>query len=570
MTQLPDTKTTTYIELGDIEDYETNGFATFSLPGVSTSLQTKMLYSEYTDSTNYVWSGSLVNQLGYFSLIATPGGVSGFVQMQGRFFSIHPVKAGIGLLRELDLAYLSPEDCGVSSENSSLTSEVDWCDPEENDCPADIDVLILLTPDVATWLNGSDNPWRQFGEILQGLASINLAFVNSDITNKRIHWQALNFDFQGFDNPLNINDDIQDLSDEAGSLRAQYQADLVIMLTSRDYPGIAGAAQGPGGCGSPAKACAYSIVEIQSIADPRWTFAHEFAHLLGARHNRPDNCSAANVCGDDDADVCSHGWVFNDQDDDEQRTILARMLENEQNAGAVRILHYSNPDVDFNGAPTGTADNNNARIIRNAACYVATFNSADWQVDISSPDNWCLDISNSYTMTAINQAPIAGWGHPGVSPYQYEWRWSTTANFATSYFLSNQSTFTLNGAYSGMLPYFWLRLIVTSSDNHSQTVTKSVNVWSDCHRSSGQKQQEIAKALFPNPSDGFFTVPIPNNNDSVYEVLLYDANGKLEKSLQTNGRQVFTIDDRTLTPGIYQVVVKGPTTIDTYKVVIYQ
>jgi hypothetical protein len=375
------------------------------------------------------------------------------------------------------------------------------------------------------------------------------------------------FDFDGFDTPLNINDDIPEFAAEAASLRAQRKADIVIMLTSMNYPGISGAATP----GAPSYNSAFAIVEIQDIADPRWTFAHKFAHLLGADHNRPDNCSNDDVCGDSNTDNCAHGWLFDDQSGSEQRTIMARMFTSE---AAVRLPHYSNPDINFNGAPTGTEENDNSRIIRNAACFVDDYNRAEWNVGIQGPPKWCLNLNPVITFNAVVTPPNPGWGLPGNPPYQYEWRASCSPTYNPSTFLSNQPSITLNTPFCE--PSFWLQLTVTSADGLTRTSRRRVGIVEECPHFQGEVEdrglknnqlQNLGK-IYPNPTKDKFDILIAPFEGKCTEIILSDNFGRLVKHIKSCESGSIEIPVETLPHGIYFVSVRSESKIETHKLII--
>lgn len=80
----------------------------------------------------------------------------------------------------------------------------------------------------------------------------------------------------------------------AHSLRDQYQADLVVLLTDGNYGYAAGVVTEIG----PNESTAFAIVEVD-CATANLTFAHETAHLFGGLHqNDPDG-------------IYEHGYYFN-------------------------------------------------------------------------------------------------------------------------------------------------------------------------------------------------------------------------------------------------------------------
>ncbi|TAK40520.1 MAG: T9SS type A sorting domain-containing protein, partial [Saprospiraceae bacterium] len=505
------------------------------------------------------------------SIISKPEGQAGFFQIEGRYFNIFPVNSTTSLLKEFDLAHLPNEGCSLDGAEA-LPRETDWCEPADNDCFAEINLLALITPDVLTWFNAQANQGQALLTIFQGLASINLAFANSGIFNKNVRIRMEVFNFNGFDSLLNILDDLNnDLPAQAGPIREQRQADVVIMLTSMDYPGIAGAAINPSGPGCPSDDCSYAIVEIQSMAGPRFTFAHEFAHLLHANHNRTANCSAAGVCGDNNENICAHALVFNGVGGAEHRTILARMTE----PGAVRIPHYSNPDINFDGVATGDEDNDNARIMMNTACYVSGYNTADWTVGISGSTKWCSS-QPSHTLTAAVSPPTPGWGYPGNPPYQYEWRWSCSPTFVTSQFLSNQWSVTLTNPLLCGGDEIWVRLTVTSSDGAVRVRNRPVVVV-DCPNFGGETgDRSIDPAgsrkgnisISPNPVSDMLEISVDNDDVQTADVVVLDNLGHVVKHMVPKERGTVIIETNDLPSGIYFVLVRKSSKTEAHKIIV--
>ena len=147
ITELDDTENTKYISIGDVAQYETDGVLSFSFPGVPGTLQCEAVHVEYNSGNDYVWSAKLTSQPGYLSLIVKPEGKVGFLQLQGRYFNIHPVNSTVSLLREVDLSQIPNGDCALYS-GTAPSPETDWCQSDNNNCFSEIDVLVLYTPDV--------------------------------------------------------------------------------------------------------------------------------------------------------------------------------------------------------------------------------------------------------------------------------------------------------------------------------------------------------------------------------------------------------------------------------------
>ncbi|MEM7574885.1 MAG: 3-coathanger stack domain-containing protein, partial [Bacteroidota bacterium] len=148
-------------------------------------------------------------------------------------------------------------------------------------------------------------------------------------------------------------DDVNDLQDdddgrwdEIHNLRNIYDGDMVGLVTSNAYEDFCGRAYGfdytdPDNM--------FQVTEVNCILG-NFTFAHEFGHLQGLRH---DN--------DDDTDPFDYAHGFNTLVD--FRTIMAL---NDDDNPSQRINIWSDPDIVFPGTATvaGTSDfNDNSRAL---------------------------------------------------------------------------------------------------------------------------------------------------------------------------------------------------------------
>lgn len=579
-----ETQSIQYVSIGDIAQFETNGVVNLTLPGIAGSFPTEAVHVEYVSPTDYIWSGNFTSVPGYFSIIRKPEGAGGFYLLPGKFFSIVPLNGTVSLLRELNLADVPKEDCGNKLLPPIAENEIDWCVPEPTDCFAEIDVLILLSsPDVYNWFNAGLDQLQAIITTLTGIESVNLAFANSGIPNKRLRWRVEPFSFE-YSDPLDIGLDVESLRMSAAALRVQMQADAVIMLTAKDYPDYSGATSTT--CGlHPESDCAYSIVEIKSIADPRWTFAHEFAHILGANHNREGNCSVAGFCGDQSNfnTYCARGLVFTDASGNEQRTLMALLDKSEVASGSGRLLNFSNPLIDFNGVPTGTIINDNARVIRNTACFVAQYNRAEWVVGIEGPDIWCTTTEPQVIYEATVQTANIGWGYPGLPPYQYEWRWNSSPippiippGNPNYHLISTQSSITLTSPPA--TPNFWLFLKVTSADGLIKTGVVRVRV--SCNLIFGGNGNRTAKnvtltderiSIRPNPAGDLITVRAEGfNGQPLTSLRVFDVFGKLVDAFRHELDVDFELDTRDYPNGIYYMLLSNDHKTETRSFIIHK
>ncbi len=164
--------------------------------------------------------------------------------------------------------------------------------------------------------------------------------------------------------------------DNIHSLRGLYDADLCQLIT--DNSGSCGLASGIGSSFS----TGFCVSDYGCIAG-NLTYAHEFGHLYGARHD-------TYVDGSTTPYAFGHGWV---NVADNWRTVMAY---NDQCADAgtscTRLQYWSNPAVTYGGDPMGssaTADNESVLDIEdlNIANYEASqVNKVVFSSDIIGDD----------------------------------------------------------------------------------------------------------------------------------------------------------------------------------------
>ncbi|GJM34374.1 MAG: hypothetical protein DHS20C18_33750 [Saprospiraceae bacterium] len=591
------TSATRIVELGDLKQQQQGGYMQLTIPDFETS--TFIIEAERVDwqgANNYTWSGKVLNEPGGYAIfMATPDGKGGVIQLEENFYALLPLGGDNAVLVKQNYEAVYTAECGTSDFLQSPPPLENDCEDEYNECAAIIDVLVLVTNDAMNFFQGlGSNPFAAILYAGIGIESVNLAFQNSDVPNKRIRWELARFDFD-FADPQNIDIDIANLigDSEANQLRDEYRADIVIMLTDQGYINEDGLSIfGTVMIGEiPASVItAYAIVEVPFMLAPRWTFAHEFAHLLGARHNRSSNVGVPNR--GDNTDICAHAWRIDNGDsdlDNDRRTILAL-------SGAVtrppgtglfdplpgeRILNYSNPDIDFDGEPTGDVDSDNSRIIRNKGCEVSNFRASPLLgVQIDGNPLFCglAQPPTAKIYKSVITPPATGM--PGIPPYSYEWRWNSSGVFDASSpgtLLGTTQDITISSALN--CPHFFLKVTVTSSDavvtSHTrkiitalcsppclgQPISTSENNGNSVIEQADQTIEATSQlSIFPNPSSGKATVQLYMPAPGPVEITLIDLNGRTIKVLEFDevemGLHQLSLDLVTLPSGIYNCQVK--------------
>lgn len=144
---------------------------------------------------------------------------------------------------------------------------------------------------------------------------------------------------------------LQGYMNQIHNWRYQHDADLVVLITGPNT------GTGIGWLGPFSSQYGFSIARYDWAVSMH-TMAHEIGHNLGAAHNLAEN----------DPEVYSygHGYVY---DPAQWVTILSYPP-----SGYTRINRYSNPNKNYAGVATGTAQyEDNARAINNRTSLVAGF-----------------------------------------------------------------------------------------------------------------------------------------------------------------------------------------------------
>ncbi len=224
-----------------------------------------------------------------------------------------------------------------------------------------VDSLMAYTPASRRHLGGHD----QTHAFLQlGVDLTNLSFVNSDVelAIRIVHFAEVSS--QESNQCGGQSGDLAAARNNPSlqSLRMEYQADLVALITMGGYCGCAYVQRNPGpefysfGYQATAVGCAVGNL----------TLAHEYGHNLGMEHD-PAN-------GPDPNDA-SYGFAFGHFVDGEFRTVMS--YASECDSGCLRRPHFSNPEVLIDLQPTGIqGQRNNAEVARRIGPIVSDFEQA--------------------------------------------------------------------------------------------------------------------------------------------------------------------------------------------------
>jgi hypothetical protein len=354
--------------------------------------------------------------------------------------------------------------------------------------PSVIDLMIVYTPLASSSWGGDANT---VANLTQAVTNMNTAMTNSGVTNvtfRLVHTRKVNYTESGsFSTDLSrLAGTTDGFMDSVHIYRNQYGADMVSLII-----------------GTPTSSCGigylntsnltYSAgnafnVSLYSCVVGNYTMSHEFGHNMGLRHDWYVDASTS---------PCSHHHGYSNQNAISQgtasptsarwRTIMAY---NDQCASVgfncTRLNRWSNPNLTYNGDPTGIAigstnPSDEAYAFYRMACQVAAFRP---------------EAASCATPTGLNAGSITGTGAV------LSWSAVTDAtSYAVDYKLSSSSTWisaatsnaglslTLSGL-NGSSTYDW-RVKANCSAGGSAYAQAQFNTSSLCTVPTGLATQNI-------------------------------------------------------------------------------
>ncbi len=329
------------------------------LPGGGDAVFSQLWVEQHRDNAAS-WFGSSADAGQVNAHFAVVGkAVSGRIELDSDVYEITPLdenRIRIAAVRMPDIA-----DC-IVSEVEPLTS-TDNAPPSlrvsasRNDDGSIIDVLVVYTPQAEAGAGGTN----QIAAVAQSAVdAMNASLINSGVPTmiNLAHTVLVNYNDSG-----DSSTDLQFVrnSAEVAALRDIHRADMVsLIVNSTDACGRGYVMRNPG----PGFAGLAFQVTARGCAVGNLSFAHEFGHNMGLEHN-PENSSAFPNGG-------SYPWSFGHWHDGEYRTVMS--YSSNCSNGCSRRQYFSNPDVMFNGLPTGVADErDNARSLEQTRLIVAQF-----------------------------------------------------------------------------------------------------------------------------------------------------------------------------------------------------
>lgn len=274
---------------------------------------------------------------------------------------IRPSAPGVSVLERVDESRFPP--CAIEPNGIGAVARV--ASPARSVCDdgSEIDVLVVYTTLAEQAAGGTNALHSIAGNFMM---EANLAYANSGIPVqvRMVQFVMVDYDesgtYQGHINRL--RDPSDGYMDNVHALRDLYHADLVALIVDDDEPGE------PCGIGD----LMNFVGEDSAWTVNRWScstqiLAHEFGHNMGCCHAVGDGGG----CEQGGLFAYSNGHRFVGNSGQQWRTVMAYRP-------GERIPHFSNPQITFDGQPTGVDLNqpqpaHNALTINQTAVTVANF-----------------------------------------------------------------------------------------------------------------------------------------------------------------------------------------------------
>lgn len=340
-----------------------------------------------------LWVGNVENDP-YSSVHITQHGqaIAGVIRSKGRLFKLQHVEEDKHILMEVPPNEPYPEadpvsaDLVSSGENSATNGDVT--------ASSQIDVMVVYSTDTKSRYGGEDGV---NAHIALAIAESNQAYANSQIDAqlRLAHTAEVENSSGNMSNDLSaLRSTTDGVIDHIHDLRDQYGVDMVSWFNEQgSYCGIAYVNKGDISADA---AYGFSVVN-SGCATGYFSTAHELGHNMGSMHDEANS-------GTQGIYPYSYGYQ---EPSGEFRTVMAYNCP----GGCTRQQFFSNPNLAFNGAVIGIADEaDNARSLNNTRDAVS-----QWRPEVvdtpplASFSYNCILLDCTFTDTSSSSSPLVGW-----------------------------------------------------------------------------------------------------------------------------------------------------------------
>ena len=306
-----------------------------------------------------VVSGTVTDQPGSeVSLAFKDDSLAGTLNVAGSFYRLRMLDSAQITLEQFNPANLNPDSVPPTPPRTAYNLQADGLVGDDDGTL--LDVLVVYTPSARNAAGGTS---AITSEIANAINLANSSYNNSQINTQmqlvstaEVSYTESSFAYEDNLDHLTYNND--GYMDNVHSLRDTYKADLVVLIReSGSYCGIAWMLQQ----GAESYFDQYAFAVVSRGCLPGYTLAHETGHNLGAHHDVQVTNGTTGYYS------YSYGYINTNGN---FRTIMSYPT---YCSSCTRINYWSNPNVSYNGNPTGTSNADNARTLNSTRTIVARF-----------------------------------------------------------------------------------------------------------------------------------------------------------------------------------------------------
>ena len=289
------------------------------------------------------------------------------IRLPGSYFQVRYVGSGLHSVRQIDESQFPPEGQPIPRDTTRSQTAQDSGTTATDD-GSRFDVMVVYTPAARAAAGGTT---AMQALINLAVAETNTAYSRSGIISRvrLVHQEEVSYTESGdFSTDLNrLTNPSDGFMDNVHALRNTYGADLVSLII-----------EGTSLCGlgwlmttesNSFQSLAFSVV-ARICATGNFSLGHEMGHNMGLQHDRAD--TAANGVF-----PFSHGYV------DTPHGFRDIMGVGASCGGCMRIQNFSNPNVLFNGFPTGVAQPSPQSADAASSLNATAFTVANWRSEVA-------------------------------------------------------------------------------------------------------------------------------------------------------------------------------------------
>ena len=407
------------------------------------------------------WIGTFDDAPGSVLVISKAKGVvTGFANYKDQVFEIAPTQGGKHVMYAVDQSKLPQGEPmrkpKLAADTAGTTVSDLGADTTATSISVVQDVLVIYTAASANRYGAATLE----SKIQTAIQSANQAYLNSNIG---ITLNLVGVKQSAIVEQSNMDSTVNVLQADAATatLRNQLAADMVILVSENsDYCGLSNLMTTNSTSFAP---YAYGVVQSSCLSSQ--SLAHELGHQQGLMHDRTSSSGWAGVY------PYSYGYRRCVSDGTGFRDIMSYSC-----TGAPRVLQFSNPNVNYNGYPTGISyeldaanSAENARSLNNTAATVAAFRgSAPTNTAPTAPSGLAVK-SSAYNSISL------GWTDNATNETGFKLQRSTNGvDYVEIATLGADTRSYTDGSVSSKATYYYRVAAYNSSGSSSYSNSTSV------------------------------------------------------------------------------------------------